>query len=71
VKSDYFTPDQLLSYFTDKETADTLNMYLRMLTSGHLKAHAAVFENFADFDLYGGVDGFCCVEVDPIDKDAD
>ena len=42
-----------------------------MLTSGYIKANEVLFENFADFDLYGGVDGFCCFEVDPIDKDAD
>ena len=46
-------------------------MYLRMLTSGYIKANAALYEHFADFDLYGGVDGFCSFEVDPIDKDAD
>jgi hypothetical protein len=30
-----------------------------------------LFENFVDFDVYGGVEEFCAFEVDPIDKDAD
>lgn len=66
-----FSPEQLSSLFLDKETADGLNMYLRMLTSGYIKANAALFENFADFELYGGVYDYCAFEVDIIDKEAD
>jgi ubiquitin thioesterase protein OTUB1 len=46
-------------------------MYLRMLTSGYIKANSVLFENFADFDIYGGVYEYCAFEVDPIDKEAD
>ena len=46
-------------------------MYLRMLTSGQIKAKSKFYEYFTDFDLYGGVDEFYAFEVDPIDKDAD
>ena len=42
-----------------------------MLTSAYIKSNEVRFEDFADFDLYGGVYEFCSFEIDPIDKDAD
>jgi hypothetical protein len=45
-----------MSLFTDKEGADSLNLYLRMLTSGYIKTNVAFLENFEDFEIYGGVD---------------
>lgn len=61
--------DDLFKMFNDKETSDSLVMYLRFLTSGYIKANAIMYETF----LEGGqtIDHFCQVEVEPIDREAD
>ena len=48
--------------------SDYLIMYMRMLTSGYIKANSFMFEGYIETE---SVDLFCQQEVDPIDREAD
>ncbi|CAK91877.1 unnamed protein product (macronuclear) [Paramecium tetraurelia] len=58
----------IVDAFCNKVTSDYLIMYMRMMTSGYIKANSFLFEGYIET---GTVELFCQQEVDPIDREAD
>lgn len=69
VRKEECTDDKLEEWFNDPDLSNYFVVYFRLLTSAHLKANAAFFENF--IDGYQSVQDFCSYEVEPIGKESD
>ncbi|KAG1651552.1 Ubiquitin thioesterase OTUB1 [Nymphon striatum] len=59
--------NELLTAFNEQATSDYIVIYLRLITSCHLKKNSDFFSNFMEIDL---VD-FCRQEVEPMYKESD
>lgn len=67
--SEKYTDESLYETFAEQGTSDYLVVFLRMLTSMHLKKNAEFFQNFLDNGKT--VQEFCDTEVEPMFQESD